>query len=147
MSENAKIGYGATLAYGDAASPEVFTNVVGLTSLGGMSFTVDAVDATDMLSPDAVREKIAGLIEVGDLPYEGELLHNEVTQFEVSGLLAKLFDRTTRNWRLTINVTPSFRWNFRGFVSNWEGDVPMDDKMTLSGSITVSGKPTITRAS
>jgi hypothetical protein len=57
----AKIGYGTTVALGDAASPETMTTVAEVISVGAVGSTRELVEVTHLLSPNQTEENVAGI--------------------------------------------------------------------------------------
>jgi hypothetical protein len=57
----AQIGFGTLLKLGNDASPQVFTTIAEVKSIGGFGFTLAEVEATHMESPGGYVERVAGL--------------------------------------------------------------------------------------
>lgn len=136
-----KIGYGATLEFANGASPAVWTKVAEVTHLGGIQMSASSVDVTHMESPDDAKEFIAGLIDGGEVPIEGNFLPSNATQDDSTGLISIFKSRETRDWRMTLPGGEIF--SFSGFLQNVGFDVPMEDKMPFTASVKISGLPTL----
>jgi predicted secreted protein len=143
----ARIGYGAKVyieasPFGANAAPLVSAmELVGeLTSLSEPSRSKDTVDATHMGSPDRYREFIAGLKDGGEVPLEGNRVQGDDGQtaledaFEYDGSVYVV---------LEIPTVPAVRWTLKGILTSREGETPLDDKMTFSASLKVTGKPSL----
>ena len=141
----ALIGFGVTLARGNGASPEVFTDIAELMDLSPPSMTKDQVEATHTKSPDGFREYIPGLKDGGEFSATMNFLPSDTTQGNTAGGLMHDFinESETRNWRITYPGSPAVTWTFRATVIGYEVATPMDDKMTLVATFRVAGAPTV----
>lgn len=134
------LGYGASLSVG--ATPEAITATVllgGLTSLPPPPFSRDSVEVTNMSSPDATREFIPSLKEPGEVGFDINWVPGNATDLVFVEMLdevdARLFEITYGQ------VDPARVCSFRGFVTGYELGVPVDDKMTATVTLKISGKP------
>jgi len=140
-------GMSAELQRGDGASPENFVSILGIKSISGPSMSRDIHDVTDMQS-GTFREKIGGLVDGGEITFEANFLPRDPTQYQEEGGFMGEFDMSScdsrRNWRILIpdcvGEPPSY-FEFAGIVSGMNVEMPMDDVMGFSGTITVSGRP------
>lgn len=144
----AKIGFGTLLQRGDGGSPEVYTTILEITSITGPSLARETVDATHYESPSGYREFLGGLIDGGEVTFEGNWVPRNSTHDATTGLLTEMAssDVTIRNWRILLTGTPTAYWIVAGFLTRWEASIPVDGKLSFSGTIKVSGKPAITTA-
>ena len=88
MTDNALLGIGSALQRGDGASPEVFTTIAEILSIGGPSLTAGTVDATSMESLDRYAEFIAGLKDGGEVSFTIAFIPTEPTHRVTTGFLA-----------------------------------------------------------
>jgi len=145
---DAHTGMGALLQRGDGESPEVFTTVLGIKSINGPSIKRDTHDTTDMASTGGFREFIGGLVDGGEVGFEANFLPRDVTQNqEPNGMMAE-FDYTScnsrRNWRITLPVCAGDSdgyWEFGAILTGMDIQMPMDDLMSFSGTLKISGRP------
>lgn len=136
---SARLGYGVTLAYGDNASPEVFTAIAELTgSLSGPNLSQDSIDVSHTASTSKYREFIGGLIDAGEITASFNLLL-DTTQEQARTLLT---GGTKRNWRLSFPVSPVETLTCEALVTGWNPSTPIDAQMTLDLTIKLSGVPT-----
>lgn len=140
----ARSGFGTLLKMGDGGGPEVFTAIAELTNVTTPAFTRATIDATHHTSPGGVREFIANLIDPGEVTLTVNWIPSSPTQDQTTGLLKAALDGVTRNWQLVIPSSPAVTWNFKAFVTAFTGATPMDDKMSASVTMKVSGLPTFT---
>jgi len=147
MAETAaRIGYGTLLEYSDGASPPNWTTLAEVTNLSGPGLSKDVPDASHMTSPDGYREFISGLKDGGEVTAECNFLPEHVTHGNVTGILAMFEnDALARDWHIIWpGASPRVTWQFKAVVSGAEPADPVDDKMTLSVTLKVSGKPDFT---
>ena len=132
--------FGALLAHGDDAVPEVFTTIVELTSISGPNRSGGVADVTHHESPDSYMEFIGTLRDGGEVSFEGNSIPNDVTHTK----LETDFDAgTKRNYELSIpGSAPALKWSFAGILTALSLEFPHDGKQPVTGTIKISGKPT-----
>lgn len=140
MATNAAIGYGAVMAYGDGASPEVFTTFAEVTSITPPAAQIDIIDVTHMASPGTAREFIAGLIDYGEASFEINLIPGTGAD---SAIRSQFAARTTKNYRISFPDSPATTEVFAAFVTGYERNVPVDDRMTATITLKVTGPSTV----
>ncbi len=98
-----------------------------------------------MSSPGAFREFVKGLRDGGEVTLEINYAPANATHKNASGgLLAEyLGNDNTRNWKLIFSDAANTEWAFTGFVKSFEVSAPVDDLLTASVTIKVSGQPTL----
>lgn len=137
----AKHAYQTLLKIGDGGGPEVFTTVAEVVNIGGPSLSADVIDVTSHDSPGAHREKIAGLLDAGEVSLELNFIPTAATQGNVSGLLRDYRNRNVRNFQLVFPGGTT--WAFAALVTNYEPGANVEDKLSLSVTLTVTGQPTL----
>lgn len=147
---NAHIGFGAQIQKGDGASPENFVSILGIKSISGPKISRDSVDVTDMQSASGYREFIGGLTDAGEVTFESNFLPRDATQNQEDGGFMAEFDKSScdsrGNWRILLPECQGEAegyFEFAGIVTGQQVDVPMDALMGFSGTIKVSGRPTL----
>lgn len=138
-----EIGYGASLKVGATTAAITATvTLAGITSCPPPPFSRDSVDVTHMGSPNGVREFIPGLADFGEISLELNWIPSSATDDvfrELQGEMdARLFEISFTQ------VTPTVTCSFRAFLTGYEAGVPMEDKMTASVTLKVTGSPTWT---
>lgn len=136
MSTDADIGYGTLFKSG---SPLVtFAEVTGLTP---PSIARDSVDASHEESPEAWREFIPGMKDGGEVSFE----FNSIPNGPSAAVLAAELDLEGQDAVLPRQIL--FRsgayWSFNAFLTGWETDAPLDDKMSGTATFKITGKPTL----
>lgn len=94
----------------------------------------DLVDVTNMDSGN-VREKLATLIDSGEVAFEANYIPSDTTQV---ALLAAFNNQTLGAWEI---VLPSARgtWSFSAYITALDIDTPVDKQATISGKLTITG--------
>lgn len=143
----ARIGYGTLLerrTSAAGASPEVWQLIAERTSIGGPSMSRDAPDVTHMDSPGGWREFVPGLKDGGEVPVEGNFIPKNATQNAETGILAEFSQDVAGHWRITFpDGSPETVWEFDAIMTGFEPSMPVDDKMTFSATLKVTGEPTL----
>jgi hypothetical protein len=143
-------GYLAQLKLGDGASPETFQAVAHVTSIQPGSMTTEVIDVTHLRSPEAHREKIAGLRDTGPFSLEGIWVPNDESQsntgggsgsFTGGGLAALARSREERNWVIEFAVaqfgSPALEWAFAGILTDFTpGRVAAGEALRFTAAIT-----------
>lgn len=134
--------YGSLLQAGDGEVSEAFTSVAEITSLTPPNLSRDEIEVTHTTSPNGYREFIAGWRDGGEVGYEANWLPTNATQDYTTGLHASFNTNGNHNWRIV--VPDVIRIDFNGFVTAHEPDLPLEEQGKLTGTIKISGKPTVT---
>lgn len=132
-------GFGTQLQRGDGATPEVFTTIANVTSISGPSFALDTIDVTAHDSANGIREFVAGLVDVGEISLDLNFDPSETTH---TGLRDDLINRIARHFKLVFPVSPAVTWSFTALVTAFSLNEPMDDKLSGSVTLKISGLPT-----
>ncbi len=139
----ATLGFGVVLKRGNAASPEVFTAIAELFNLSGPSLSMDTVQSTHTQSTGDYHEYLAGILEAGEVSAEVNFLPADATQTEAAGILLDMKNRTLRNWEIIWTDSAPTTWTFAAFCTGFEPSAPIDDRMTASITLKLSGDPTL----
>ena len=132
---NAGHGFGTTLELAGNAIAE-------LTSIGGVSIDLEAVDVTSHQSASAYREYIGGLLNVSSIPIEGNFYAGDTTgQVALKTLMDS---RVTGAFVITLPAAFATTWTFNALATNVTiGSFPVDGKIPFSGSLQPTGKPVL----
>lgn len=137
---NAVSGYGTLLQIDDGAGN--YTTVAEVKDITGPGYEADTIEATNHSSSGAWREWLSGLLDGGEVTFDVNYLPGNATHDEsASGLFGLLLNRTRRNFRLVWPVTPTERVTFLGIVTGFEPSAPVDDVLTASVTVKVTGSP------
>lgn len=140
-------GYGAQLLVGDGASPEGFDAIADVISITPGEMSTAVIEKTHLRSPEAHREKLAGLRDSGPFTIvcNWRPTHESHSNtgggagsFASGGLVYLWRTRAEKNWKILINDgSPDTEWPFSGFVSKFQpGEIGPDDKVTCTIEIT-----------
>ncbi len=151
MSDSdARTGFGAYLEKQKNNSPSDYVTILGVKSMQGPSISRDTHDVTAMTSPGGWREFIGGLKDGGEVSFDANWLPRDPTQSqEDDGFMAE-FDKDScesrGGWRIRVPACPGedeVLLTVFGIVTGQNITIPMDDVMSFTGTIKVSGRPTL----
>lgn len=134
MSSNALLSQATTIALGDGASPEVFTEIQEVQSLDGPGGQAAEIDVTDLSSTS--KEYRLGLQEEGDITMDimyipGDTQHAAIRALRASGAL--------NNFRISFTDSPTTTWTFAGLVKGFSISNSVDDVNRATVTLKVSG--------
>lgn len=114
--------------------------VAGLTSIGGLELSADTIDVTTLDSDGAYREFVAGFKDAGEVSLEGYLeLEPEKGQKD----LYDLFESGETEDFSILFPNNMGSWEFKGVVTGFATGADLEDPLSFSATIKVSGKPTL----
>lgn len=138
MPTKAVTGVGTVLAVGDGASPEVFTAITEITSIGGPELSSEQVEVTSLDSAGGFKEFVTGLKDGGSISIENNWIKSDVSQVQMRDDVQA---GTKRNYRITWSDSPptvvDFNASVEAFSMTTEPDAPVTASMTLK----ISGAP------
>ncbi len=138
MAETAaRIGYGTVLEIALASAPSVFTYIREVFDATPPADSDDNVEGSHMQSPGKRREYIPGLTDSGEASYEMNY---------VPGSATDLFLRSIRGKKLIARNTfaNGVQVIFNANRQDYETAIPVDDRMTATLTLKVSGEPYLT---
>lgn len=140
----AQIGYGATFAIGNGGTPtETFTPLAEVISITPPSDNIDVVEATHLTSPNRTKEYVIGLNDPGECALSLNFLPGEADDDAIQALRGLT---SPTNFKITfpaISGNPVVSWTFAGYLTGYEPDVPIGDRMTANVRIKVTGSYTV----
>lgn len=137
MTTQARIGYGSLFKIGNGATPEVFTTVAEVTGIKPPNFARDAIDATHEESPGSFREFIPGLSDAGEISFDVNFVPGSAST------VILLAERTAAAGNKKIVFPNGETLSFSAFMTGFEPDAPLDDKMSASVTYKVTGDYTL----
>lgn len=136
MASAGLAAFGTLFKMGDGATSEAFTTIAEVTNISGPKLALDMIEITNHSSPSAWREYVASFLDMGEITLELNFIPTNAThQLSASGLAYHMVNRTKKNFQLVFPDTGSTTWSFSGYVSGFEINAPVDDK--LGGSVTI----------
>ncbi len=137
-------GFGTLLQIGDGGAPETFTTIAEVVTIGGPGMTRELIDMTNHSSPNSWREKIAGLLDGGELNATINYLPANAThQKSAGGLLQDLVDGPQRNFQIVWTDVGNTTWVIPAIVSGFTPNAPIDDKLSADIVLSIAGEPTL----
>jgi len=124
-----------------------YAAVAEVKSIGGPSMSRDAVDATNIDSPDDHGEYVPGVADGGEISLVLNFRPEHASQGASAGLAKDFQDGTSRSWQIkwpqfSTGSPPTI--TFSGFLTGWEPTSATRDLLTVAVKIKISGKPTLT---
>lgn len=133
-------GQGSQLQLGNGGSPEVFTTVAEITKIQRSGSKMDIVDVTNMDSVGAYREKLATLLDGGEISFEANYIPADATQ---QALQTQFDNRSLSDWQIVLPNTLG-TWAFKAYSTSSDFDLSVDKASTFTGKLTITGKPVFT---
>ena len=131
---------GIQLQRGDGGDPtETFTLIPKLTSFDGPDGSATEIDITTL--DDTARKYALGLKDSGTITIEGNYVPTNAQQ---AGLRTDWGARTLRNFELLFTDSPSTKWTFAAFVTAFSTSAAVDEILTFSATLRISGDVTET---
>jgi len=132
----AKKSLGTKLKIG-SASP---VTVAGLTSINGLELSADTIDVTTLDSDSGYRDFIGGFKDAGEVSLEG---YFEPEEGKGQKELYDLFESGDVE-DFVIEFPNNAKWEFKGVVTGLSTGASLEDPLSFSATIKVTGKPTLT---
>lgn len=127
---------------GGSDGAEVFTTVGEVTGISLNGRSLELIDATHMESPNTHREYLPSLLDSGELQMTVNFLPGTASQY---GLETDRANRTKRNFQLVwTNTTTPNTYSFSGYVTGFDASAAIDDKLSGSVTIKITGPITAT---
>lgn len=135
-------GLGTQLQRGDGQSPvENFSTIAEVRSINGLSPASDILDVTNHESQGGVREFKCGLIDPGELTFDLAFQPGEPSHGIKAGLQKAQMERSLDNYHLVFPPGIGFTWLFTALVTGVPLAFPIDEVITSSVTLKVSGLP------
>ena len=137
MTVNTTIGYGAEFQR-ETATPGTYASVSELIALTPPNVSLETVDATHFESPDAYREYIAGLLDGGEVEVT---LNFDPDGSDWADYISDIEARAAVNYKIILADTTAI--TLAAIPTGYTPEIPLDDKMTITFTYKVTGKPTV----
>jgi len=138
MATSAYAAFGTVLRY--IGPPEL---AIGeLVNINGVPVSQDAVDVTSHGSTSGYREFVAGLLDAGEVSFEGNHIAANAGQ-------QRIFTHLTArdNREMVINMPDGSEWQFGALCTGFgAAGAPVDGKLDFSGAFKLSGVPVLATA-
>lgn len=141
---NAISGFGTLLKIGDGATPiENFTTIAEVGNISGPALRLETQDVTNHSSPDGWREYVATLLDAGEVTFDLNFIPTDATQGYATGLLKDMTNRVKRNFQLVFPNVGNTTWSFSAYVTGYNTSEPIDDALSASVTLRITGKPAL----
>ena len=127
---------GTSISVGDAASPEVFTPITGITEINVPNPEAAEIETTDHDTTNKSREYIAGLNEPGSISFVYRVDESDALQ---AALKTDLIAGTIQNYQTSIPTSPAETDTFAAFVTSDEPATPVDNLYTRRATLKLTG--------
>ena len=115
------------------------TLIGGLTEISGLSLSADTIDVTTLDSDGGYREFIAGFKDAGEVSVSGFF---DNTAAEGQAEMYTAFESgAVSDFVITFPIATKTTWTFKGIVTGFETSAGLEDPISFSGTIKVSGRP------
>lgn len=114
--------------------------VGGLTSINGIEISADTIDVTDLSNKDGYREKIPGFKDAGEVTGDGFLDAENDGQTECATLLES---GEVVDCEIQFPAKIGKSWKFKAGVTGFTTGAELENAVTFSVTLAVSGKPTL----
>lgn len=131
-------GLGTVLKVGTEGAAKT---VGGLKEINGVSLSADTIDVTTLDSDGGYKEFIAGFKDAGEVSISGYFDPSEKGQKSIYDLFES---GATSKFEIVFPASLGAKWVFDGVVTSFETSTSLEDPLSFSGAIKVSGKPTLT---
>lgn len=136
---NAFSGVNTSFQRGNGSSgTETYTAIAEVNSISGPNKSRDTIDVTSLDSSGGYREFIGGFRDGGEVSLEMNF-----TLDTYNTLNDDFEDEASHNYQIVFGDTGATTFQFAGYVTAIGSNVPMDDKVTASITIKISGQVTI----
>lgn len=137
MSE-AFAGVGTQFKRGNGASPEVFTAIAEVNNITGPNKSRGTIDVTSLDSTGGYREFIASFRDPGEVQ-----LNMNFTLAGFNDMNDDFESDSSVNYQIVLPDTGNTTLEFAAFVTALGMAVPMDDKVTMTVTLKVTGVVTL----
>lgn len=138
---NAMIGYDTRFAIESAPGSGVYVELDEVYDVTPPSATIGEIDVTHNKSPNRRREYIPALTESGSAGLQMNFVPGSATDMRIEQLRA-----SAQVLSMRITYPNGVTVTFDGFVKEYTPAVPVDDRMTATASLTVTGDVVVSAA-
>lgn len=140
MTETGIKAFGTKFQRGDGGNPEVFQDIALVGDITPPGLEADSIDMTTHDSPHGYRQYVQGLKDGGEVSIELKFVPSEETHVL---LLNDYEEGKNRKYRIVFPDENNTTWEFEAHITGFEPDAPVEDELTASVTLKVTGKPTL----
>lgn len=134
------LGHETVLKRGDGASSESFVEIADIIGIAPPAMSRDSVETTKHNTTDRYRTFIPGLRDGGEVTLQ---IQYDPTNTGHGDLYDDFNDDVAHNYQVVLPASIGETWSFSGFLTAMSEETPIDDRVTRSITIKVSGKPSL----
>lgn len=139
MASNAFSGVGTTFKRSDMQSAPTFTAIAEVNSIDGPTKTRETIDVTSLDSTGGYREFIASFRDAGEVTLEMNFTRDGYVDMN-----ADFESDTAVDYKITLPDSGATELDFTAFVTNISQAIPLDDKVTMSVTLKITGQVDLT---
>lgn len=140
---NAISAFGTLLKIGDGGGTETFTTIAEVRDITPPKLALGTEEATSHSSTGGWKERVATLLDAGEVTFELNFIPTDSTQGYSTGLIHDMVNKTKRNFQLVFPDTGTTTWAFAAFVTGFEPSAPVEGILSASVTLTITGQPTL----
>lgn len=140
MAKSRSVGTKLLIGAAPESGSDTRVPVGGITSIGGIEISADSIDVTDLGNTSGYREFLAGFKDGGEVPIEGFLDGADDGQEDLYDLLESGADSA---FSIVFPAAIGKSWNFHAVVTAFSTSSDVDNAITFSCTLKVSGKPVL----
>jgi hypothetical protein len=142
MATAAVSGFGTLMQRGDGGSPEVFSTIAEVRSIGALNLTIEMIDATNHSSTGGYRELLPSFKDAGEITFDMNFLPSDPSQSPAAGLILDYNNKTKRNYRIQFPNIAATKVIAAGYITGFNITAPIDDRLAAAVTIKITGEPT-----
>lgn len=131
MTTEAAIGYGTLFQIRTSIGPDVWATIGEQTGWTPPAISADTHEATHSESPNSRKEFVAGLVDEGEMGFDVNL---------TPGVLAQLRGYVRQLVTSRLVFPDDTKWQFDAILTGVEASAPIDDKMSASVTLKLTGE-------
>jgi predicted secreted protein len=141
--------FGTILAR-EGNTPGTYVALANVSNIGGPGLSRETIDVTAHDSPNAYRQFVGGLKDPGEISFD--INYDPLVHDTLVADLDLTASGGAKNWKITWpkstgQVTAGNTWTFPAIMTGFEPGAPIDDKLSASVTLKVSGKPVLAAGS
>ncbi len=130
--------FGTLLKMGDGTgTAEQFTTIANVGDIKGPGSSVDTMEVTNHSSAGARKEKLAGLIDSGEVSFAIFFVPDDATHNDTTGLQAKLNARALVHFRIV--YPDASQCALSALVTKFDTGAPVQGGLSADVTLSVSG--------
>jgi predicted secreted protein len=142
-------GFGTILAR-EGNTPGTFVALANVSGISGPGLSRETIDVTAHDSPNAYRQFIGGLKDGGEISFD--INYDPLSHDVLVADLELTVSGGAKNWKITWpkstgQTVAGNTWTFAAVMTAFEASAPIDDKLSASITLKISGKPTLAAGS